>query len=133
MKFFFDHNISPRLVDFLAEIAKHDLHSEDEYTYLKKKFKDTSIPDDVWIPQLGKEGGWIIITHDRGILTNPVNKSALRKANLTIFFLTKGFISFTFLDQTWRLIKYWAKIEEKAKVSRPGTVFKVSPNGNITG
>ncbi len=64
-KFMFDECIGLPIMQRLDELvtAPHD------FSHVCLKFK-SGIPDHEWIPVLGKDGGWLVITGDRARKSN---------------------------------------------------------------
>jgi predicted nuclease of predicted toxin-antitoxin system len=110
--YFFDNNISPRLVNILRELGVDALH-------LKQVFPEGT--DDVdWLPRAGQEA-WIVITADREIRRNSVERTALTQNRVTALFLQRSFLKRNKWPQAEWLIKPWLKIDEQAQKLRPGT------------
>jgi hypothetical protein len=69
-KFFFDEcAIGPRAVRDIRstlELSSHKIIVEHLFTYFK-----IGTPDDVWIPKIAEEEGWVIITADSGKKRGP--------------------------------------------------------------
>jgi len=120
--YFFDNNISPRLVNILRELDVDALH-------LKQVFPENT--DDVdWIPRAGQEGR-IVITADREIRRNTAERAALRQNNVTALFLQRAFLKRTKWPQAEWLIKHWLKIDAQAQKLRQGTTMLISDNGKL--
>ena len=103
MKFFFDNCISPRLARAIHELSK----PEHEVLALRDRF-DPGTADTVWIPTLGVEGGWTIVSGDLRIRTRPQERELLRAARLTTFFMAKGFMNLP----DWEQVR-WTKREPR--------------------
>lgn len=134
MKFFFDNNISPRIARALRELVE----GEHEVCHLRDRFKPNS-PDPEWISQLGREGGWILITGDLRIRRRTAERLALNQARLTSFFMAKGFAptpneragnSDWFWEQVKWIVQKWPLIVEQARRVEPGAEFIVPKKGN---
>ena len=61
MKLLFDHNLSPKVARAINELVRDDLS---QAVPLRAKFPLDAV-DTFWIEQLGKEGGWSVISGDR--------------------------------------------------------------------
>jgi predicted nuclease of predicted toxin-antitoxin system len=90
VRFFVDNNLPPALAKALHALSEPDGY---EALHLKQKF-DQDTADSDWIDTLSKEGGWSVITHDK--LNKGLEREALRRAGLIVFFLDKGWSSHTF-------------------------------------
>ena len=120
MKFFFDNNISIRLVRALRELLS-DRHV---IQHLRDRFRPNT-SDIEWIEELARESGWIIVSGDLRITRNRLESEALRHSRLTAFFLAKGWMNRPPLEQAWRLIRWWPGLLEEARHANPGTGFRV--------
>ena len=136
MKLFVDHNIAPRVARALDV-----LFDEHEVTAKTDKFaRDT--PDAEWIGQLGKEGGWAVLSKDRAILRSKAERAALaeraafRQAGLIGFFLEKAWERRSAAELTGRLLLRWDSLvtqfeqfEGSAVLFVPlkGTKIRVAP------
>jgi hypothetical protein len=126
MNFLFDNNLPKPLamaINFLCKNNHNVVHLTDKFHH--------STPDDEWLNALKVEGEWAIVTKDKNILKHPHIKAAWQEANLTTFFLTKGWSSFQFWVIAWKIIKCWPAIEDCAARQKQGTAIMVFPNGNL--
>jgi hypothetical protein len=119
LKFFVDRNIAPRIARILDQCDQdHEVRHHDDY------FARTA-PDVEWIGELGRQRGWCVIGGDARILRNPAEMQALRDAELTFFVLKSAWMSYSFIDQAWRLVKIWPEIVSNATRVREATIFEV--------
>lgn len=119
MKFFVDNNLPRALAHALNALSKPDDHS---VSHLKDRYSaDTQ--DTVWINDLSKEGGWVVITHDK--LNKGLEREALRQAGLLVFFLDKSWNDHKFWEKAHNLVKWWPRIMEQAGGIQGGAAFKV--------
>jgi hypothetical protein len=82
--------------------------------HLRDRFPvDTN--DDVWIRQLGAEGGWVILSGDPRITRNPHNRKAWLESGLTAFFLKSGWTNLKLWVIAAKLIEWWPRIVDKAE------------------
>jgi len=124
MKFFFDENTSPKWVTIFDALDGAYNQSD----HINKKFGPV-VTDQIWISKLQSEGDWIIITGDIKMKTNPGVRIALRQSNITVFFLKPSWQhNRKLLEQTWRLIKLWPDIVDKASRHPCGAWFEAEPN-----
>ena len=56
---------------------------------LKEEFGDAATPDHVWIPHCAKRG-WIIVTSDKGIELDPINREAVIESSAKIVMLDEN-------------------------------------------
>lgn len=122
MKFFIDNNLPPPLAYALRELSKPDEHV---VLHLKKKFAANTL-DTVWINSLSEEGGWVVVTHDS--LNKGLEREALRRAGLMVFFLDKSWKDHKFWEKAHNLVKWWPRIIEQSAGIHGGAAFKVKWN-----
>lgn len=129
MKVFIDHNISHHVARALAVLAApHGHHVEP----LIDKFGHPSVPDTEWLRQLGKEGGWAVVSGDRRIIRNPQEHTAWLQARVIAFFLERGWYrgmpQFAFAG---RFIMRWPDIIEIATRFEPPAAFVLPLRGKL--
>lgn len=122
MKFFVDNNLPSALAKALHALSEPSGHSA---AHLREKFPQ-SIADSDWIEALSQEGGWSVITHDK--LNKGLEREALRRAGLIVFFLDKGWSNHIFWDKAHNLVRWWPRIIEQSEGIRGGAAFKVPYN-----
>jgi len=125
VKFFIDNNLPPALAHALRELSKPENHV---VRHLKEQFA-ADTPDIEWVNSLSKEGGWIVVTHDN--LNKGLEREALRRAGLLVFFLDKSWKDHGFWDKAHNLVKWWPRIIEQAGGIEGGAAFQVK--WNLTG
>ena len=114
-QFFFDRNMSRRIVDMVKifEGPRHIVEHHDE------RFQP-STKDVEWLAKLGKDDPKpIVISGDEAILRNKEEKAVLREADLTFFCLERGWTQRPFEEQAWMFLKVWPIIVSEANVSPP--------------
>lgn len=100
MKLLFDHNVSPRVARAIHQLIKDD---GSQAVPLRDKFSPAT--DDIdWIAQLGLEGGWAVVSGDRGITKNKAERAAWLQTDLIGFFMEPSLKALEPLQQTSRLI-----------------------------
>jgi len=109
-----------RMID-IYEREHTIVHHDDEGRFGPKT------TDIEWIKALGKDTpSWVVLSADGRILKNKVERATLQEAKLTFFCLSKTWASnMDFHEYTWRLIKIWPEILEKAKHPTP-KIYEVS-------
>ncbi len=122
MKFFIDNNLPPPLAHALRELSKPDDHL---VCHLRDKFAENTL-DTVWINSLSEEGGWVVVTHDN--LNKGLEREALRRAGLMVFFLDKSWKDHKFWEKAHNLVKWWPRIIEQSAGIHGGAAFKVKWN-----
>ncbi len=98
----------------MAELSKGHPDIE-EVVPLRTKFPGNS-PDEVWLPQLLAEGGWIVISGDQ-FKKSQAERELLRQRGLTVFVLDPQWANQPYWDKAARLVLWWPKIVEVAKLT----------------
>ena len=117
MRFFFDRNMSPYLARMMDIYDReHTVSHHDDDDRFNPRTTDLE-----WIDALAKdEPPWVVMSADGRILKNRVERAALSEAKLTFFCMTKTWASGMDINEyTWRFIKIWPQIVEKAKSPTP--------------
>jgi hypothetical protein len=129
VKFFFDNNLSPHLAASIHALASAE---GDEVHHLRDIFAPAT-PDEEWIRQLAKEGGWIVVCGDLNIVRTRAQLPVWRGAGLVGFFLKKGWMNIGPWDQAWRLVKWWPTMVKQARIAAPGSTYglAVNPAGKV--
>ncbi|MCA3182368.1 MULTISPECIES: DUF5615 family PIN-like protein [unclassified Cupriavidus] len=122
MKFFFDNNLPPALAKALHALSEPTGHSA---SHLRDMFP-AAIPDAEWIDALASESGWSIVTHDK--LNKGLEREALRRAGLIVFFLDRGWSNHSFWDKAHNLVRWCPRIIDQSGGMRGGAAFKVPYN-----
>lgn len=126
MRFFFDNNLAPKIAKGLNEFVS----PEHKVVHLKERFS-AGADDSVWMTELGREEGWVIVTADIRIGKNPHEVQAWKEAGHTIFFLKPGWLRLSFWEQAQKFVKCFPEIISKAERAGNGAAFVVSASGKI--
>ena len=129
MKFFFDRNWSPYLAAAIGELCRPLGH---DVKYLDDLFPRTC-PDIDWINELGRQGGWVVITRDR-LKESPAEREALRRTGILTFIFTKQWNHVTDWDQAWSLVRWWPAVLALSERVRSGAFtvpYRFSGNGKM--
>ena len=122
MKFFIDNNLPPPLAHALRELSKPENHA----VFHLKELYPADTKDVIWIDDLSKEGGWVVVTHDN--LNKGLEREALRQAGLIVFFLDKSWSDHSFWEKAYQLVRWWPRIIEQAGGIHGGAAFRVKWN-----
>ena len=123
MKLLVDHNISYR-----AAHAVHALYEpEHQVIALRDKFSP-DISDIEYIQALDAEGGWAVLTCDKGIRNKPAERAALLKSKLTFFFLAPAWQGFTVPEQAARMIRSLPKMIQFFELVTGGALVELPIN-----
>jgi hypothetical protein len=118
------HCLPPRLAE-----AIDALDDRSDVTHLSQKFP-RNLPDAKWISELGREGGWVIVSGDLRISRNKAERQAWLESGLTAFFLAGAWGQQKLWLTAWKLIKWWPLIVAQAESIRPGAGFIVPVSGD---
>jgi hypothetical protein len=122
VNFFVDNNLPPALAKALHALSESSDH---KVVHLKEMFAPNTT-DSEWIQCLYEQGGWSVITHDK--LNKGLEREALRRAGLIVFFLDKGWSNHQFWDKAHNLVRWWPRIIEQSEGIKGGAAFKVPYN-----
>lgn len=104
-------------------------NGEHKVVALKDYFGRSDLADCEWIEQLGKEGGWCILSEDIRITKNPVERSAFLASNLVGFFLAKSVRRLPLHKKTARLLLFWDQMESVSRSVKAG-LFEIPIKGD---
>lgn len=103
-----------------------------EIQHLTERYAgDSSIPDPIWLSDLGKEGDWIIVSSDPRITRGKVERAAWHESQLTAFFFADGWSSKNLYKQGSDLIGWWPDIFQQARKTPRGHGFLIPSNGRV--
>jgi hypothetical protein len=122
VNFFVDNNLPPSLAKALHALSESSDH---KVVHLREMFAPNET-DSEWIKRLSEQGGWSVITHDK--LNKGLEREALRRAGLIVFFLDKGWSNHQFWDKAHNLVRWWPRIMEQSEGIKGGAAFKVPYN-----
>jgi PIN like domain len=121
LKVFLDNNLSPYLALALNALLEPE---GDQVVHLRDRFPpDTE--DLVWIEALSAEVGWIVISADRRIHRNRLEREAWRRSRLVVSFLSSQWRRLRNVEIAWRLLRWWPRIEEQARLITPPAAFEL--------
>jgi predicted nuclease of predicted toxin-antitoxin system len=127
VKFFLDNCLAIRHARALNEMVRPD-HS---FTHLREKFLPDT-PDEEWIRTLGNEREWIVISGDYRMGKSQYGRRAWHESGLTVFFLAKGWMNISPLQQHSKIAAILDEIIYLSERNSSGAGFSVSVNGKIT-
>lgn len=125
MKLLIDNNLPPALARALHELTIREWESLHQVIHLRDRFP-ADTPDTGWISALSEEEGWVVITHDR--LNKGLEREALKRAGLKVFFLDRSWKDHNFWDKAVQLARWWPRIIEQAEGISGGAAFQVPWN-----
>jgi len=126
VKFFVDNCLAIKHARALNALVEPD----HRIIHLRDKFPPET-PDEIWLDELAKDGGWIVISGDTRISRSAHEKQAWHESGLTAFFLAKGWMNLPLMEQHAKLSHCLPKILECAEGGKAGSGFLVSVKGKI--
>lgn len=118
MKFFFDNNLSEKLVQGLRSFGEEVIH-------LKEVF-DEGTEDQVWLKHIGTQKIFLI-TRDERIRKNPFELNALKTYNVGAFFLGGKNLDRCKIIQ--QVVRNWPRIKQISAKNKPPFAFRIPPSG----
>lgn len=125
MKLLVDHNLPPRLAQALNTIFEPG----HEIVALGKKFGRHNLKDEEWIPALGKEGGWAVLSADMNIAKKRPSRELFVRAGLVGFFFSPALQKWPLARQAARILILWPQMSSHLSTTANG-VFEVPASGN---
>jgi hypothetical protein len=107
LKFLFDNNLSPHLARGMAEFSKTDARVA-QVIHLRERFP-ANTKDEVWLPELVRDGGWAIVSIDQFKKTT-AERELVRKHGLTVFVLDRQWADKPFWEMSARFVEWWPTI-----------------------
>jgi PIN domain-containing protein len=81
---------------------------------------------------LGDERDWIVISADRRIHRNRLEREAWRRSGLVVFFLSPQWHRLRNIEIAWRLLRWLPRIDDQVRIVAPPAAFEL-PIGYGTG
>ncbi|WP_298396773.1 DUF5615 family PIN-like protein [Sphingobium sp.] len=125
MRLLLDENLPPR-----AARSLQALFEEHEIVALRHKFGRPGISDKEWIEALGGEGRWSVLTADRRIGRNAIEREAFLRNNLVGFVLAPSLRKRPLHQQIARLLYIWPDIVGQSELVSRG-LFEISERGRM--
>ena len=113
MKFLFDNNLPPSLARGISALSSREPDVE-AVVSLREKFEPGAL-DEVWLPALAAEGGWVVISIDRFRKT-AAERELIRRHGLMVFVLDPQW-SKPYWVQAAQLVQWWPKILGMARLT----------------
>lgn len=123
MKLLIDHNLPPRLA-----IALNEIFPADEIAALRDKFGRSDVKDEDWIPALGREGGWAVLSADMNIAKKRPSRELFIRAGLVGFFLSPSLQKLPLHLQAARILMIWTQMTLLTQTTANG-VFEMPITG----
>ncbi len=124
MKLLVDNNLPPRLAKALNVIFAPD----HEIIALREKFGRSNLKDEDWIPNLGADGGWAVLSADMNIARKRPSRQLFVSAGLVGFFFSPSLRKAPLNLQAARVLTIWPQMVSHMKTTANG-VFEVPASG----
>ena len=125
MKLFIDNNLPPRLARGLAALFQGD----HEVVCHRDKYGDTHLLDEEWIPALGVEGDWVVLSGDLNIARRRPQRELFFRSRLVGFFPRAAVMELPLPKKAARILGVWDRMVSLARDVRPG-VFELQQRGD---
>ena len=124
MTFFFDVNLSPKMVKAIRQVDCDAVHLRDHFPGETK--------DEDWL-EFCAQKRWVGVTHDRNILSKPHLKQRLMQVGVALLFLPKSKNAMNPREQVIFFLEAWSAMEEAATAARPNKcLFQLQANRKLT-
>jgi hypothetical protein len=124
LKLFVDNNLPPDLARGL-----HALFGGDhEVICHRDKFGLSHIADEEWIPALGVEGNWVVLSGDLNIARKRPSRELFLRSGLVGFFPRSGVMTLPLPKKAARVLYLWDHMERLSNSVRPG-LFELQLRG----
>jgi len=124
VKLLVDHNLPPRLAVALNAIFE----PEHSIIALRDKFGRSDLKDEEWIPALGREGGWAVLSADMNIAKKRPSRELFVRAGLVGFFFSPSMQKWPLSRQAARVLTIWPQMVSHMNTTANG-VFEMPASG----
>jgi hypothetical protein len=121
LKVLLDNNLSPYLARSLNVLLEPE---GDQVAHLTELFPP-GIEDRTWMSTLAEKGGWIVISADRQIFRNRLEREVWRRGRLVVFFLAQQWSHARNVEIAWRLLRWWPRIRDQVAIVAAPAAFEV--------
>jgi hypothetical protein len=125
LKLFVDNNLPPVLARGLCAL----FDGEHEVTCHRDKYGDTHVEDEEWIPALGREGDWVVLSGDLAIPRKRPTRELFLSAGLVGFFPRKAVMELPLARKASRVLYVWEAMDSLSRRVRPGA-FELQIRGD---
>ena len=125
MKLFVDNNLPPVLARGLAALfaGYHEVISH------RDKYGKTHILDEEWIPALGSEGEWVVLSGDLNIARKRPTRELFLRSRLVGFFPRSAVMELPLHKKAARILNVWDAMERIASTVQSGA-FELQVKGD---
>lgn len=116
VKVLFDHNMPPVIARSLSILVQPNGH---EAWSLRDKFPQ-NIADVDYFSELGKEGGWVVISKDLANAKRSPERTAILNSGVVAFYLAKSVQNQKITEQAATILWQWDKIVTQRQNNKNG-------------
>lgn len=120
-----DNDLPPRLARALNIIFEAD---GDEIVALREKYGRSNLKDHEWIEDLGREGGWAVLSADFRIAKQRPSRELFIGAGLVGFFFPRTLQKAPLHKQAARVMNLWPAIRDQVRLNANGC-FEIPASG----
>jgi hypothetical protein len=113
------HNCKPILEALVQRAVKHERHLE---------HFQPGTQDSVWLPFVGQQG-WILLTKDKRIRFNQLEKTAIRRYHVREFYFSSG--NFTGAEMAEILVAALPEMVRVCRKQQPPFIASISKSGKV--
>lgn len=125
MKVFVDNNLPPSLARGLDALFGED----HQVVCHRDKYGRTHIEDEEWIPALGAEGDWVVLSGDMNIARKRPSRELFLRSQLVGFFPRAAVMELPIAKKASRILYVWDRMERISNDVRPG-LFELQQRGD---
>ncbi len=125
LKLFIDNNLPPVLARGLSALFA----GEHEVICHRDKFGKTHREDEEWIPALGREGNWVVLSGDVKIAKRRPQRELFLRYDLIGFFPREAVMKMTLARKAARVLMVWERMIQISGTVRSG-VFELQERGD---
>jgi hypothetical protein len=114
VKFCFDNNLPPQLAHAISSLSKAESRGV-VVIHLKDRFPQDAEDTD-WIPALGREGGWVVISQD-GFKKSKAERELMRSGGVSVYVLDPQWAQKSFWVKAERLVHWWPLILQHTQLT----------------
>lgn len=121
--FCFDNNLSPRLVQIL-KILRHQglIHVREHHSI---------DPGDATIVERAVSEGWILVTADTRMRSQPATAAAFQQRRITALFIGGSILHKNLHEQAIWFIRHWEEVAVELPEAPRGTIFESRINRTL--
>lgn len=127
VKVLFDHNMPPSIAHALHILIRTEGH---EAWALRDRFP-TDISDQQYFMELGRDGGWVVISKDVANAKRPPERAAILRSGVLAFYLSPSVQKLRVNEQAATILWQWDKIVVQRLNNRNGLYLLPINKGSL--